>query len=160
MVPGVKPAASQSRRGRVTILATPGTLDGALYARVVEEFGQTSQIVAVPGAGLAELVEEGGIGTPRSRDAVKRVLEPEIDAGSDTVVLGCTHYCFLAADIKAAFPSISIVDTSDAVARRALQVLQERDGCTSSSGPGVLDLIVNGDREAFEGVARRLGIAV
>src|SRR6266508_544932 len=76
MVPGVKPAASQSRGGRVTILATPGTLDGALYARVVEEFGQTSQIVAVPGAGLAELVEEGGIGTPRSRDAVKRVLEP------------------------------------------------------------------------------------
>lgn len=157
MVPGVKPATSQSRSGRVTILATPGTLDGDLYARVVEEFGGSSRIVAIPGAGLAELVEQGAVGTPRSLEAVRRVLEPEIDAGSDTVVLGCTHYCFLAPDIEAVFPTVTLIDTSDAVARRALQVLQERDACASRVEAGSLELIVTGKREAFVDVMGRLG---
>ncbi|HNM78976.1 MAG TPA: aspartate/glutamate racemase family protein, partial [Tepidiformaceae bacterium] len=64
MVPGVKPAAVQSRTGRVVILATEGTLDGDLYGRVVEDFGRGTVIDAVPGAGLAELVEAGLAGTP------------------------------------------------------------------------------------------------
>src|SRR5690348_11580070 len=57
MVPGVKPAATSSRSGNVVILATEGTLDGALYARVVEDFGRGSRIVSVAGRGLAEIVE-------------------------------------------------------------------------------------------------------
>jgi glutamate racemase len=157
MVPGVKPATSQSRSGRVTILATPGTLDGDLYARVVEEFGHTSRITAIPGDGLAELVEAGAIGTPRSRAAIRRALAAEIEAGSDTVVLGCTHYCFLASDIEAVFPSVSIVDTSDAVARRALQVLRERDACASHAAPGSLEVIVSGGRSTFVDAMKRLG---
>jgi glutamate racemase len=84
-------------------------------------------------------------------------LEPEIDAGSDTVVLGCTHYCFLAPDIAAVFPSVGIVDTSNAVARRALQVLQERDACASRFAAGSFELIVTGRRAAFVDVMGRLG---
>src|SRR5687768_13911747 len=59
MVPGLKPAALASPNRTVAILATPGTLDGLLYARVVDEFGKGARILNVPGAGLAELVEEG-----------------------------------------------------------------------------------------------------
>ncbi len=160
MVPGVKPATVQSRSGRVTILATPGTLDGDLYARVVEEFGRTTRIVAVPGEGLAEVVEEGALGTPRSLDALRRALQPEVDAGADTIVLGCTHYCFLADDIHALYPDLTLVDTSDAVARRALQVLTERNARTPAApqASGALDLIVSGNATAFERVMQRLGI--
>jgi glutamate racemase len=157
MVPGVKPATSQSRSGRVTILATPGTLDGDLYARVIEEFGHVSRITAVPGDGLAELVEEGAVDTDRSRDAVYEVLRHEVEAGTDTVVLGCTHYCFLSDVIQAVFPGVTLVDTSDAVARRALMVLKERDACASRSEPGSLQLMVTGKQEAFVDAMQRLG---
>jgi glutamate racemase len=149
MVPGVKPAAQQSRSRRVAILATEGTLDGDLYSRVVEEFGRGTAIVSVPGAGLAKLVEDGLAGTEPARAAVKRILGAEIAAGADTVVLGCTHYHFLAPDIERVFPGISIVDTSEAVARRAVQVLDERDERAPATAKGGLNLIVTGDRAAF-----------
>jgi glutamate racemase len=157
MVPGVKPAASRSKSGRVAILATPGTLDGELFARVVDDFGRGTRISTVPGSGLAELVESGQAGTGRARRVLHNLLSPEVHAGADTVVLGCTHYAFLQDDIRAEFPGISIVDTSEAVARRAVQVLEEGGLRAPADQDGELDLIVSGDRDQFRAIMRQLG---
>ncbi len=157
MVPGVKPAAMNSKSGRVAILATPGTLDGDLYARVVDDFGRGTRIVAVPGHGLAELVEGRQAGTLVSRAAVREALAGEIDAGADTVVLGCTHYHFLEPDIRSEFPGVTIVDTSEPVARRAVQVLSEMDIEAPEGQSGGLDIIVTGDRAAFRASMLALG---
>jgi glutamate racemase len=157
MVPGVKPAAQASPARHVAILATPGTLDGDLYARVVDEFGGGARIVSVPGDGLAELVEAGEVGTARTRAALRGTLGGAIDAGADTVVLGCTHYHFLDGDIRAEFPGVTTVDTSEAVARRAVQVLAESSLEAPPDQAGSLDLIISGDRSAFLSAIRQLG---
>lgn len=157
MVPGVKPAAQRSRSGRVAILATTGTLDGDLYTRVVEEFGRGTTIVSVPGTGLAELVERGAVGTSESREAIRSILGAEIRAGADTVVLGCTHYAFLQDDIHVVFPDVALVDTSEAVARRTIAVLNEQDLEAPLDAQGGIDLIVSGDCGRFEAVMRQLG---
>lgn len=159
MVPGVKPAASRSRSGCVVILATPGTLDGELYARVVEDFGGRARITSVPGTGLAEIVERGEAGTAKAREAVRGMLGPEVEAGADTVVLGCTHYHFLTGDIRAEFPDIDIVDTSEAVARRAVQVLADLDQLAPAARPGEIDLIVTGDPVRFRAAMAAVGFA-
>ncbi len=157
MVPGVKPAAQRSRSGRVAILATSGTLDGELYSRVVEDFGRGTVIVSVPGAGLAELVEGGAAGTPEARQAIRTVLGPEVRAGADTVVLGCTHYAFLHDDISEVYPELAIIDTSEAVARRTVSVLNENGLSASPDATGGLDLIVSGDRQQFALTMAKLG---
>ncbi|MEP7215629.1 MAG: glutamate racemase [Anaerolineaceae bacterium] len=159
MVPGVKPAASRSKNGRVLILATPGTLDGQLYARVVDEFGGRARIATVAGTGLAELVEHGEVGSPKARVALRQMLGPEVAAGADTVVLGCTHYHFLTDDIRAEFPDIAIIDTSEAVARRAVQVLDELGQLARPDQQGELDVIVTGDPARFRSAMARLGFA-
>ncbi len=159
MVPGVKPASAASRSGRVVILATDGTFDGELYARVVDEFGRGAHIESVAGHGLAELVEAGGAGTARARQAIRAILAGAIGSGADTVVLGCTHYHFLAADILAEFPGVTLIDTSEAVARRAVQVLDERQLRAPPGADGELDLIVTGDRGAFRAAMERAGFA-
>lgn len=157
VVPGVKPAAAASPARRVVILATPGTLDGDLYRRVVDEFGAGARIVSVPGHGLAELVEAGEAGTERARTAVREALGREIAAGADTVVLGCTHYSFLAGDISAEFAGVNLVDTSEAVARRAAQLLQEQGLEAPPDHVGGLGLVVTGDRVAFRAAMEKLG---
>jgi glutamate racemase len=157
MVPGVKPAATVSETGHVVILATPGTLDGDLFARVVEEFGRRTHIATVPGSGLADIVERGETNTEISRAAVRDALGPEIAAGADTVVLGCTHYHFLDDDIRSEFPGVRIVDTSEAVARRAVQVLAEQDLLAPDAQASEIDLIITGDRDAFRSVMAKLG---
>lgn len=160
MVPGVKPAALRSRSGRVAILATEGTFDGELYSRVVEDFARGTTVSAVTGVGLAALVERGLAGTPQSGETLQRLLGPEVEAGADTVVLGCTHYHFLAGDIAARFPGVEIIDTSEAVARRAVQVLEDAGVRAEAGRTGSLSLIVTGDRAAFDEAMTRLGFVL
>jgi glutamate racemase len=158
MVPGVKPAALQSKSHYVAVLATPGTLGGDLYADVRERFGAATRVEEVPGAGLAELVERGEAGTPAARAALRRALGDAIARGADTVVLGCTHYAFLAADIAAEFPGVDVIDTAEPVARRTVAVLDEFD-LRAPGRPGTLDLVVSGDRAEFRARMAALGFA-
>jgi len=155
IVPGVKPAAAAGRD--VVILATPGTLSGDLYARVAGEFGRGVRITEVAGRGLAKLVEEGGMGTPAARELIREHLAGPVERGAGTVVLGCSHYNFLADDIRAEFPALAIVDTSESVARRIAQVLREKDIEAPPGSKGELDLIVSGDRGVFRQSMARLG---
>ena len=159
MVPAVKPATFVSKTGHVAILATPGTLVGDLYADVVEEFGRGVRIDSVPGHDLAELVERGESGTAAARHAVRAVLGGSVASGADTVVLGCTHYEFLADAIAAEFPTITVLGSSEPVARRALAVLSELDLEAQEDAEGGLDLIVTGNRDAFVRVLPGLGFA-
>lgn len=158
MVPGVKPAATMSRSRRVAILATSGTLDGDLFSRVADEFGRTTVIREVHDDSLASIVESGGSGTETARQAIRSALSREIAAGTDTVVLGCTHFHFLADDIEAEFPGVALVDTSEPVARRAVQLLDEHDLRAPAGRLGNLGVIVSGDRDGFRAVCERLGI--
>jgi glutamate racemase len=159
MVPGLKPAALQSPARHVAILATPGTLDGALYARVAGEFGRGTRVEDVSGDGLADAVERGEASAPATVERVREILGPAIAAGADTVVLGCTHYHFLTPAITAAFPGAGIVDTTEAVARRAVADLHEAGLTAPAGSQGGIDLIVSGDREAFRAVMAALDIA-
>ena len=157
MVPGLKSAASSSRH--VVVLATPGTLRGELYAEVEHRFANGVRVVDVSGANLAAIVESGLAGTATARTAVRAVLGPAIEAGADTVVLGCTHYAFLAADIATEFPGLAIIDTSEAVARHALRVLADAGLEAPPNNEGGLDLIVSGDREQFRTAMHSVGFA-
>ncbi|MEJ5222260.1 MAG: glutamate racemase [Tepidiforma sp.] len=156
MVPGVKPAAERSRSKRVVVLATEGTLDGDLLEQVVAEFGRGAQVARVVGRGLAEAVERGEPDAPATRARLRDLLGPEISRGADTVVLGCTHYAFLGPVITQEFPGVAVIDTSEPVARRALDLLDAADA--RSPGPGGLSLIASLDPEGFRARAARLGI--
>jgi len=69
--------------------------------------------------------------SPATLELVRRFVGPLIAAGADTLVLGCTHYPFLVAQIESAAreagaASLAIIDTGDAVARQLARVLAER----------------------------------
>ena len=159
VVPAVKPAAAASQSKRVVILATPGTFDGDLYANVVSEFGRGAHIASVSGDDLAELVERGEVEGPAVSAALRAALAAEVAAGADTVVLGCTHYEFLADAIRAEYPGVTVLGTSEAVARRAQQMLVDEGLEAPPELEGALDLIVSGDRAAFRETMAKLGFA-
>lgn len=159
MVPGLKPAASSSRSGKVAILATPGTLGGELYARVSSEFGRGVSIVEIAGHGLAEAVERGETETPATRARLHELLDAAVHNGVDTIVLGCTHYAFLRQALTEEFPGLTLVDTSEPVARRVLQLLAESDALAPGDSTGAFDIIVSGDAEVFRTRMAQLGFA-
>jgi glutamate racemase len=129
MEPAVKPAAHQSRRGIIGVLATSATFQGELYASVVDRHANGAEVVEQACPGLAEAVERLGVADPGTIELVRRYVGPLRDAGIDTLVLGCTHYPFVLEAIEAAAgEGVTVIDPSPAVARQTLRLLGQPDG--------------------------------
>jgi glutamate racemase len=66
-----------------------------------------------------EQVERGEMEHPKTYELIRRYVEPLLASGADTLVLGCTHYVYLAQQIRAIVgPDVTILDSSAAVARQ------------------------------------------
>ena len=150
--PGIKPAVALTRNGRIGVLATQGTLNSEKFAALVKAHAGSAQVVLQPCPGLAYAIEQGDVDDPQVRSLVKRYCEPLREAAVDTVVLGCTHYPFAAHHIRAEMgDGVNVVDTADAVARRALDVCP---AAVHEQGPS-LALWSSGSVEHLRGVAAR-----
>ena len=132
MEPAVKPAALGSKSGVVGVLATRGTFNGRLYRETSSKVADAVRIIECVADEFVDLVERGVVSGVEAEDAVRRRIEPLIAAGADRIVLGCTHFPHLkhlmenVADGRA-----EIVDPSDAVARRIVEVLDGVRSCAS-----------------------------
>jgi glutamate racemase len=73
------------------------------------------------------LVEEGWHDDPVTQEVASRYLEPLLEAGIDTLVLGCTHYPMLKSVLaRVAGPGVTLVDSAEAVAEVVAQGLAEQ----------------------------------
>lgn len=153
--PGIKPAIAASRNGRIGVMATTGTLRSARYQRLLQAHGPQAQVFAQPCPGLAHAIEQGRTEDPELLALIERHCAPLRQQQVDTVVLGCTHYPFVAAQIQAALgPQVRLLDTAHAVARQVARVVE---GVQPHAGaPGTLpQLWTNGDPAHLERLAGR-----
>lgn len=154
MEPAVKPAALGTRSGVIGVLATAGTLKGSKYLTTKGNYSDGCTIAEHVGQGFVELVESGELTGPHAEEVVRASLQPLLDAGADTIVLGCTHYPFLLETMKAiAGPGIRFIDPAPAVARR-LSDLMAREGITQTGSLSVR-LLSSGPSENLEQLYRR-----
>jgi len=156
MEPAVKPAVQTTRTGHVGVMATPATFQGELFASVVERFANGVQLVKQVCPGLVEQVEAGRLDTPDTQALLRRYLAPMTAAGVDTIVLGCTHYPFLAPAIQRIVgPDISVIDPSPAIARQVGRVMEQR-GLLLAGGAARHVFYTSGDAAAFAETVRQL----
>ncbi|HAF45829.1 MAG: glutamate racemase [Sideroxydans sp. GWF2_59_14] len=118
MEPAVKPAVAATRSGVVGVLATVGTLESARFAALLEKYGGKVKIVTQGCPGLVEVVERGDLHSNEARRLIERYTEPLLKHSADTLILGCTHYPFLAPLIhEVVGDEVALIDTGAAVAR-------------------------------------------
>lgn len=130
--PGIKPAVIASRTGVVAVLATPRTLQTPSFANLADRFATQATILLQPCPLLVPLLEQLEQDSERLTQALLTYLSPLLAQGADTLVLGCTHYNFLAERIlsvskQLAASEISIIRTEGAVARQLQLRLQQLD---------------------------------
>lgn len=165
LVPAVKPAVQATRSGVVGVLATPGTLRGTLLSGVIRDFADPAgvRVMQAVSTELVPLVEAGEAGSARTRAVLRRVLTPLAEAGADQLVLGCTHYPFLAPAIRAEFGgAFALLDSGAAVARHTRRVLGDAGMLAGRPRSSEARYFVTGDPEraapifsallAFQGV--------
>lgn len=157
MEPAVKPAAEITRTGRVGVLATPATFQGALYASVVERFAQEVTLYQDTCPGLVGQIEKGELDTAGTRAILEKALQPMLAEGIDTVVLGCTHYPFVIPLIQSiAGPGVRVIDPAPAVARQTGRLLQAARLASAGAGKAPIRFFTTGALEPFSVLLRRL----
>jgi glutamate racemase len=125
--PGIKPAVALTRNGRIGVLATEGTLRSDRFKLLAQAHAAHVELFLQACPGLAAAIESGALTSLDVTERVQACCTPLRQQQIDTVVLGCTHYPFVADQISAALgPDVVLVDTADAVARRtaALSITQ------------------------------------
>jgi len=151
MEPAVKPAAETTQTGKVGVLATPATFQGALYASVVERFANGVELFQNTCSGLVQKIEYGNLNGNETRKILEDALHPMLENNIDTVVLGCTHYPFVIPLIQEIVGDrVRVIDPAPAVAKQAQRLLEAGGMMNESKSKGKIKLFTSGDPSALK----------
>ncbi len=157
MEPAVKPAAEQTRTGKVGVLATPATFQGELYASVVGRFANGVELFQDTCDGLVQEVEQGNLNSDETRRILHNALAPMLEQNIDTVVLGCTHYPFVIPLIQEIVgENVRVIDPAPAVARQVERLLEASGKRGQPSARGNVTLFTSGNPNALESLLPKL----
>ncbi len=146
MEPAVKPAAETTQTGKVGVLATPATFQGALYASVVERFANGVELFQNTCNGLVQQIEYGNLYGNKTRRILEDALHPMLENKIDTVVLGCTHYPFVIPLIQEIVgDKVRVIDPAPAVAKQAQRLLEAGGVKNDSKERGKVKFYTSGD---------------
>ncbi len=125
-VPAVKPAALASSKRRIGVLATERTVRDPYAAHLAARFAPGCELIGIAAPELVEFVEHRYALSDRGERlaTAERYIRRFRELGVDAIVLGCTHFLFLADEfVEAGGDDIAIFDSRDGVARRAASLL-------------------------------------
>lgn len=112
---------------RVGVLATTGTVNSGRYKQALTEVGL--DVVQQACSPLVPLIESGQLEGETVQNTLDPLLEPLLNRDVDTVVLGCTHYPFLAPAIKKRLgPSVTLVDPGKVLADQLFSNVTDPNG--------------------------------
>lgn len=152
--PGVRAALEVTRNGRVGVIGTVGTIRSGAYQRAVARLRSEVALTCAACPGFVEFVERGETSSEQVYVLAERLLAPVRRARVDTLLLGCTHYPFLARTISDVMGrDVVLVSSADETAFEVKAVL-DRTGLTRAAGTrGRHRFISSGDVAWF----RKLG---
>ncbi|MCX7620662.1 MAG: glutamate racemase [Acidimicrobiales bacterium] len=115
--PGVRSLVSATRNGHVGVIGTVGTIASGAYQAAVAAADPGVKLTCAACPGFVEFVERGETDSDQVHVLAERLLAPLIDADIDTLLLGCTHYPFLARTISDVMgPDVVLVSSADETA--------------------------------------------
>lgn len=158
--PGAKAAMERTKGGPIGVLGTAGTIRSGAYPKALRALGFAGDVVGVPAPLLVPLVEEGWTDGDVPGLVVDRYLA-ELPKGTDTVIMGCTHYPLLAAVLRARLPAhVALVDGAEATAREVERLLVQGDARAPSSSRHDRILVTDGPEQMAKLAPRFLGAPV
>ncbi|MEI7429672.1 MAG: glutamate racemase [Betaproteobacteria bacterium] len=152
--PGIKPAVSASKNAHIAVLTTVSTARSERLAGLIQKHAKATRVDVLPCPGWATRVETLQLDDPDFAIAAKQHLAQTLAAGADQIVLGCTHYAFLAPVLEPIVAGRAVlVDVAGAVARQCVRLAG-----TSADGKGRLTLLATAHPERLQAALPALGL--
>jgi glutamate racemase len=154
----VRSLARATHSGRVGVIGTVGTIGSGAYQHAVAALAPGVELTCAACPGFVEFVERGETQSDQVTVLAERLLAPVREAKVDALLLGCTHYPFLARTISDAMGrDVVLVDSADETAFEVRALLHgsalARD---ASSGPATHRWLSSGDVDTFRRLGRQL----
>lgn len=126
VVPAIKPAAQLTRTGCIGLLATPATIARPYTDKLIREFASDCTVLRLGSTELVVEAERKLGGLEVDLDRITTILAPWLQAPRtpDVLILGCTHFPLLKAELHHVLPTAQLVDSGPAVARRVRSQLE------------------------------------
>ena len=148
--PGARALVQTTVTGRVGVIGTVGTMASGAYVRAVGETGVPVSLTSSACPGFVEFVERGQTTGDEVTVLAERLLAPIRDANVDALLLGCTHYPFLARTISEVMgPDITLVSSADETAFAIIDRLRPLGLLRGDERVGRHRFVSSGDVELF-----------
>ena len=157
--PGVRAALRATSSGRIGVIGTVGTVSSGAYQRSFAAADSDGRINLTCAAcpGFVEFVERGETGSDQVYVLAERLLAPVREAKCDTLLLGCTHYPFLARTISDVVGrDVVLVSSADETAFELRALLGDLGLARTGEGRPRHTWISSGDVATFRDLGRRL----
>ena len=158
VAPGARALVKATRSGKVAVIGTVGTIRSGAYERAVAATEADVHLTATACPGLVEFVERGQTSGEEVQILVERLLAPVVDAGVDTLLLGCTHYPYLESVIAEVMGSdVTLVSSAIETALVANHELRDSGLLRTEGGePAQHRFLSSGDISWFADLGGRL----
>lgn len=162
--PGVRSLVRATETGRVGVIGTVGTVRSGAYQQAVAATGAPVDLTVAACPGFVEFVERGETGSDQVHVLAERLLAPVVEAKVDALLLGCTHYPYLARTLTDVVGrEVVLVSSADETAFEAYDLFQA--GGTAAGTPlrsadpartGEHRFYSSGDVDRFQDLGARL----
>lgn len=150
-------AVKTTRNGKIGIAATQATVNSRAYTNAIQHLDSNFRVYEVACPRFVPLVEAGKLEEEETRAAVSEYLQPLLDQGIDSLVLGCTHYPFLTKVISDfTGQGIEVIDPSCKTVEQVIDIFSRHDLFKQQNQTCFREFYVSGNDESFYKVGRLL----
>lgn len=152
--PGVRAAVHATRNGKVGLIGTQATVLSGAYDRAVAATGADVVLSSRACPAFVEHVERGDTSSDELLGLARGYLEPLLDEGVDTLILGCTHYPMLSGLIQYVMgDDVVLVSSAEETAKDVYATLMRLDLFRAATGEPSHEFLSTGDPGSFRALA-------
>jgi glutamate racemase len=149
--PAAKEAVEATENGKIAVIATTRTIESGAYPQAIESLDGKADVTAIDCPLFVPLIEAGHSKKEEIKTIVYQSLQPVLNKGIDTLVLGCTHYPLIEDTIQEVMgKNVSLVHSGKRIAKELAQQLK-----LETNGEGKHLFFVSGEATAFQKTVKK-----
>ncbi len=154
--PGARAAIGRTTTGCIGVIGTDGTIRSGAYETALRELSPHVQVISEACPQFVPLVERGHFRSPETYDVVYESIAHMRTYPIDCLILGCTHYPFLADAISEVMGSeVTLISSADETAREISTILHDKRKLARNEQLPVHQFFCSGDPHMFKMIAQQ-----
>jgi glutamate racemase len=154
--PGARAAIKTTRSGKVGVIGTENTIKSGAYQLALQTISPTLEVESLACPELVPIVEKGLFHTEETWEVVRESLSPFRSSQIDCLILGCTHYPFLADAIAEVMgPGVTLINSGEETAREISTILYHRGQLAAAREIPLHQFFCSGDPVTFQRITQQ-----